>query len=144
MLTLLTGQTWTATCPHSQSGVLVRGATFDGAEAHGDCEGIFRQRSHFGSKTLTLIEGWSTVEIVCAQFSSSSWTYASSTGNVQLKRHRLRQTLLLWRGLGHSRSNSNDGPQQRCGVSRYCIFRIVYQRDLPAWYGFLLIMPIPN
>jgi hypothetical protein len=72
---------WTARCSH---GVLMRGGTFPGAERHGGCDGVRRYRAEFGTRTVTLLPGYSTVEIVCAHLETRAWTYASSTGRNEL------------------------------------------------------------
>ena len=90
--------TWTASCSH---GVLMRGGTFPGAVSHGGCDGVRRYRAAFGTRTVTLLPGYSTVEMVCAHLSSSSWSYASSTGRNELDSAPVEaDVLVVGTGLG--------------------------------------------
>ena len=71
---------WTASCPHSGDGVLVRGGTFLGSVQHGGCSATRRMRDNFGTRVITLLPGWQTVELLCAHNNRAHWSYASSTG----------------------------------------------------------------
>lgn len=70
---------WTVTCPEG-GGVLIKGGTFSGAVAHGQCRTMQRYRADFGARTVQAMNGGGNlIEVVCAA-SGSPWRYASSSG----------------------------------------------------------------
>lgn len=96
----VTGQ-WTATCPHSGDGVLVRGGTFPGSEQHGSCEGTTRLREGFGSRTVTIMTGSQTVELLCAHNNRNHWSYAASSGQNEMITEAVEaDVLVVGAGLG--------------------------------------------